>query len=394
MAYSKNDVIELCRSVHGEKYDYSITNGVQNKLGKIQYICPLHGVQTQILSNHLQGKGCKHCANLERQKKHTPSIEEFLSKAKSKNIPIDNYDWSNFNLLRRDDQKRVEFYCKKHGAYWDWPSNFLRGHGCHVCYGKAKDDTEVRQQLAKLHPELDFSQTKYSEHDELYRIKVICPKHGEQYIGYYNLLNGQGCYWCGREKTGNKTSITNEEFIRRGVALFGNRYTYEKLDMRNRDDDGRVIVTCSVHGDFKVWPSNFYKGVGCPLCKESSLENVVRQGLEQNGINYVYQCGQRHFFWLEKLKLDFYLPQYSIAIECQGAQHFHPVSIFGGDASFVKQIKADKKKYIRCQEHGIKLLYFAEKNYTTDYDLITNIDTLMQLILESDRVLTDNGGSK
>ena len=359
MAYSRERVIEMCKAVHGGKYDYSITQGVQNKLGKIQYICPMHGVQEQSFHNHLQGKGCKECANLARQEKQTPTKEGFLEKAVKKGINIDEYDWANFDLLKRDERKRVEFVCKKHGSYWDWPSNFLKGHGCHICQGKAKDDEEVRQELSRLHPTLDFSQTKYSEHDELYRIKVVCPKHGEQLINYYNLLNGQGCYWCGREKAALAKTTSNEEFARRGKSLFGNLYDYGKVDMYHRDEYGRVTVICKKHGDFRTVPSNFLKGCGCPKCQESFLENIVRIELERNNIEYVYNCGKSLLPWLGRLRLDFYLPNRNIAIECQGEQHFRPIEVFGGEGVFREQVENDRKKMELCQENNVKLLYFS-----------------------------------
>ena len=49
--------------------------------------------------------------------------------------------------------------------------------------------------------------------------------------------------------------------------------------------------------------------------------------LEDHGIEYVYQ---KRFPWLGLLSLDFYLPEYNVAIECQGEQHFVPVGMWGG----------------------------------------------------------------
>ena len=378
MAYSKEEVIKMCKEVHGDEYDYSITEGVQNRLGKIQYICPIHGVKEQYLSNHLQGKGCVECANIKRRKTKTPSKEEFLEKAIKKGHNLDEYDWSEFDILKRDEKGRVELCCKKHGKYWDWPSNFLKGHGCHICHGKSKDDEEVKKELSELHPELDFSQTKYSERDELNRIKVICPKHGEQLINYYNLKNGQGCYWCGRESTGKKNTITNEEFIKRGKEIFGNEYTYEHLDMFNRDENGKVTVTCKKHGDFKTLPTNFYRGVGCPICSESSIEGEIRRFLGDNGIEYVFQ---KTFKWLGKQEIDFYLPKYNIAIECQGRQHFIEIEHFGGKNGLEHRINLDERKRTLCEKNNVKLVYYANYNdLNFPYDVFTDKNSLLKEI--------------
>lgn len=380
MAYSKEEVIKLCKEVHGDKYDYSITEGVQNVLGKIRYICPIHGVREQILHNHLQGKECSECSKRKLGAYHKFTNENFLEKAKKKHN-LDDYDWTNFDVNNRDEKGRVSFYCKKHGKYWDWPSNFIKGHGCHICHGKEKSDKEVREELSKLHPTLDFSQAKYSEKDQLRRIKVICPKHGEQLISYNNLMNGQGCYYCGRERTAIKKTITNEEFIRRGKEIFGDEYTYEHLDMFNRDEDGKVTVTCPKHGDFKILPTNFFKGVGCPICAESSLEGELRRFLEENNIEYIFRCGHKTFKWLGKQHLDFYLPKYNIAVECQGGQHFYSVDKFQGEEGLEKRILLDIDKRKKCRENNLKLLYYANfNNVKFPYKVYTNKEKLLKEI--------------
>ena len=59
------------------------------------------------------------------------------------------------------------------------------------------------------------------------------------------------------------------------------------------------------------------------------------------------------------LKLDFYIPDKKIAIECQGIQHFIPVEYFGGIDSFEKQKKRDEIKKQLCENHNIKILYYT-----------------------------------
>ena len=61
--------------------------------------------------------------------------------------------------------------------------------------------------------------------------------------------------------------------------------------------------------------------------------------------------------------LDFYVPKYNVAIECHGIQHFESVNVFGGDESFKKLKERDELKYKLCKEHGIKIFYFANKEY-------------------------------
>ena len=84
--------------------------------------------------------------------------------------------------------------------------------------------------------------------------------------------------------------------------------------------------------------------------------------LDGVGITYIYQ---KHFDWLGRQSLDFYLPDYNVGIECQGGQHFFPVEYFGGEDGLIKRQKYDKRKKKICEKHGVKLLYFGN---TSNYD--------------------------
>lgn len=61
--------------------------------------------------------------------------------------------------------------------------------------------------------------------------------------------------------------------------------------------------------------------------------------------------------WLGRQSLDFYLPDYNIAIECQGRQHFKEIGYFGGDNGFKEGVKRDITKNQLCSDNGIKLIY-------------------------------------
>lgn len=50
------------RTIHGDKYDYSKSVYTSAK-EKITITCPAHGDFEQLVSGHLSGYGCKHCAS-------------------------------------------------------------------------------------------------------------------------------------------------------------------------------------------------------------------------------------------------------------------------------------------------------------------------------------------
>ena len=86
-------------------------------------------------------------------------------------------------------------------------------------------------------------------------------------------------------------------------------------------------------------------------CSESNLEKIISKFLTKENIIFFQEYGkQNDLFFLKGQKVDFYLPDYKIVIECQGEQHFTPVD-FGNKGvdfaieCFQKNIIRDYRKY-------------------------------------------------
>ena len=92
----------------------------------------------------------------------------------------------------------------------------------------------------------------------------------------------------------------------------------------------------------------------------SKLEQKVKNILEKKNINFAHQ---QTFPWLKSskhwaLRLDFYLLEYNIAIECQGRQHYESSNTGFFTNNVVEEIKQrDIIKHNLCKEHGIKIFY-------------------------------------
>ena len=59
--------------------------------------------------------------------------------------------------------------------------------------------------------------------------------------------------------------------------------------------------------------------------------------------------------WLAPQHLDIFLPEYGVAIEYQGVQHYHPVDIFGGEVGFAATVERDERKRRICDLAGVQL---------------------------------------
>ncbi len=84
------------------------------------------------------------------------------------------------------------------------------------------------------------------------------------------------------------------------------------------------------------------------------------------------------------MPLDIYIPQYHVAIECQGAQHFAERGRY--EDLKVRQ-KKDRLKYDLCKEHDITVLYYAKTTYEVPKDYWANVyirlDDLYEAIMAS-----------
>lgn len=95
------------------------------------------------------------------------------------------------------------------------------------------------------------------------KIKMICKKHGEFEIeanrfvhgkfvkSVSSFLRGHGCHYCSKEATSLRMITPTEDYIKKANKIHNNKYSYTKTDLYNRDKNGKIIITCPIHGDFK-----------------------------------------------------------------------------------------------------------------------------------------------
>ena len=369
--------IERAKKIHGDKFDYSKVNYV-NSSTKVCIICPKHGEFWQNPASHLSGRGCPKCANEKKGFYHISSTKEFIEKAKK--IYGDRFDYS--KVTYKDNRTKVCIICPIHGEFWQRPYSHLSGRGCNLCSKPVHDTESFIAESKKVHSDkYDYSKTKYV--DAKTKVCIICQKHGEFWVTPNNHLRGKGCYYCGREVSAKKQSLSTQQFIEKAREVHGDKYDYSKVAYVNNHTD--VCIICPIHGEFWQRPSKHLKGQGCPKCNESKLETMVRVMLEENNIEYIQECGCDTFKWLKKQRLDFYLPKYNVAIECQGEQHYFPVSFGCISEASVKErfkniLKYDKRKKEGCEENNIKLLYFTTEKLKKDSEF-TNLKELLNEII-------------
>ncbi len=283
--------------------------------------------------------------------------EEFVLKAKK--IHGNKYDYSKVEY--KNSQTKVCIICPEHGEFWQKPNFHLQGGGCKYCSHQSYSLTTEQfiEKARKIHGDrYDYSKVNYINNKTV--ITIICPTHGEFYMRPDNHLHNHGCPCCKNEKTHIRCNKGKEQFIKDAMKVHGDRYDYSKV--KYIDNNTPVCIICSKHGEFWQTPiAHINQRCNCQQCSETNLEEDIFIFLKNENINFEYR--KKDFKWLKNkrnLEIDFYLPDYNVAIECQGIQHFQPIDFFGGEKAFSSQVKNDLLKKKLCEENGVNLFYYGK----------------------------------
>lgn len=365
------ELISSIRSTYGDYFQTSKTKWNGSKK-TFTVTCPIHGDFEARYDHFITQKcGCKSC-NSESRRQAT--WNRYMEAAKK--IHGDKYEYHKEDYI--DSISKVRITCKVHGDFLMTMASHVDSHqGCPKCYLESKKGNykksikEIVDEARKIHGD----KYEYLSYNGMKgKMDIICPIHGKFSQVAYDHLKGLGCEKCKFKKM---TSTTNE-FNSKVEEKFPNKFDLSKVDYVNNHTP--ITVGCKTHGYFTILPSHLLMGFGCKKCNESRLENEVMGALENNSIDYEFQCNCRIFKFLGKQSLDFYLPKYNIAIECQGEQHFIETFFSRGRKDMlVKQIERDNRKLNLCKKHGIRILYFTHFK-EPPYECFTNVNDLIETI--------------
>ena len=376
--FNIKNFISKANKVHGGKYDYSKVEYV-NCQTKVCIICPEHGEFWQEPSSHLRGVGCPKCGRSKASINRTSSTNKFISKACK--IHGDKYDYSKVNYV--GVRIKVCIICPEHGEFWQSPNSHLNGYGCPKC-GYETVQKKISYGLNgflnkanKVHGDkYDYSKVEYVNNHT--KICIICPEHGEFWQEPSSHLQGVGCPKCSYVKLSNERTKSTDKWVEEVKKIHYDKYDYTLTEYTGYYN--KVKIICPIHGIFEQKAYNHLQGKGCPKCKTSKMELDWIAYLNENKIKYIYQYRPSYLKkGRSQLSIDFYLPEYNAAIECQGEQHFTDTTFFEHRKKNVKQRDKEKNKLVT--EHGTTLYYYTNlKNKIYDFPLYTDKDKLINEI--------------
>ena len=198
-------------------------------------------------------------------------------------------------------------------------------------------------------------------------IDFICNKHvdkGVQHVTYGHMLEGKGCYWCGREKCeqARRDMVPIEKRIeiceQNGLQYVGSNYKDKLLN---------IEFICSRHQEIGIQTmryANMKRGiVGCRYCAKEQMaikskgEVEIEEFLQENKLKYVCQKTYSDCKDINMLPFDFFLVDYNILIEFDGEQHYYPVRF-----QHMTQEDAENKFIITQKHDQIKNNYCINNN--------------------------------
>lgn len=214
-------------------------------------------------------------------------------------------------------------------------------------------------------------------------LRYICKNHpekGEQISTYGRMLEGKGCFYCGRETTANarKALISDEDIFdlcnKNGFEYVGKDYSRKSLDIkyickRHRSKGIQIMKYQNMKREIH----------GCPDCGRedkplSKGENEVLEYLTNNNIEFIREKTFDDCKDINYLPFDFYLPSKNIAIEFDGEHHYKSVQFNGisqeeADENHRKTKLHDKMKTEYCNQCGVKLIRipFTERGRIGDF---------------------------
>lgn len=127
--FDKSEVIEKCKQIHDNKYDYSLTDW-KKLTDEVKIICPVHGEFKQQMHRHYRGCGCIKCGYENMSLNNMDTTESFVEKMTKKYG--DNLDFTNTEY--ESSYKPVTIRCKTHDCFFDCvPNCVLSKHRVNVC---------------------------------------------------------------------------------------------------------------------------------------------------------------------------------------------------------------------------------------------------------------------
>lgn len=360
------------KEIHRDRYIYDLVD-FQGVNRKVKIICKEHGMFEQTPDNHMNGQNCPRCGQIQTGISGRITFKEFKKRAREVHGEKYNYISDSYTMV----SEKVSVICHDHGEFKINGTNHLNGEACYNCgIEKIRDDKLIPLEEIKKNLRVKYEDRyvyDFSDYvDTSTPVSIKCPDHG-----YFkstikqHLRSPHGCPSCSNEARAESQILPFANYKERFIQKHGKKYKYNENSFKS--GSAKMEIICDKHGAFDQAPLVHQNGHGCPRCKSSTGENLIRILLENKEIDFEEQKVFEGLRDKRPLFVDFYINKINTVIEYNGIQHYEAFDFFGGEKSFKNGVKKDKIKMNYCNKNGIN---FEVIRYDED------VQTRMNEILE------------
>lgn len=157
------EFIAQAKLIHEDKYDYSLVV-YEKVMGKVEIICPKHGIFLQTANNHLGGAGCKSCYESKGEK----AIKEFLENTSIKYIAQHSFDG-----CKHKNKLSFDFFLPNHNLLieYDGEQHFkqIKYFGGKKRFQQSQINDNIKNEFAK-HNNINLLRIKFDEFNNINNI--------------------------------------------------------------------------------------------------------------------------------------------------------------------------------------------------------------------------------
>lgn len=193
-----------------------------------------------------------------------------------------------------------------------------------------------------------------------------------------NLMNGHGCPTCAAKRRNDGTRLTIDELKKRIKEKSNGTYEYISGKYKNNTSPIRLKHLECGHTFVTSWLRFSQGAATCEHCRGSFGEQQVKGYLDMHKISYKYGYIIPDLKDRKNLHFDFWIPEYKVAIEYDGIQHYKETQFNQLGTSYARKqfrltVKHDKMKdeyAIKNHINLIRIPFDRDVNTTLDDKLL------------------------
>lgn len=372
-----DEYVKEIEEVHNGNIE--VTGKYINARTKITHKCKLGHEWDSLSSNVLKGQSCPKCVKKRVSESQKKTHEDYIRE-------VEEVHNGNIEVVGEyiDSNTKIKHGCKTCNCEWETvPRSIIKGHGCRKCGGSTrKTHEDYLKELEEKHSGNIKVEGKYINNKTKILHKCnVCMQKFDMTPTY--IFSGRGCPECTKVNYREFRSKSHEQYVR------------EVEDVHNGDVEvkGKYVnaITKIKHGcrhghEWYAQPVHIiHNGSGCPECKESKGERLIRNILESLDITFKSEVTFKNLRIENnaKLRCDFVIYKDNkpiLVIEYNGEQHYKPVEIFGGVEGYKLTKKRDEIKRNILRKQGIQVvdIPYTETDEQVKSTIGYYVDTLIK----------------